>query len=814
MKIDLTDPLPQTSGAIHLKGLQADVAVVRDRWGIPHIRAHSTADAFFAQGFVHAQDRMWHMEWDRRRAYGRTAALIGLPGVDADRLARRFQIERAAKADWDLLNMETRAMLESYAAGVNAFLERTPVPSVEFKILDMRPEAWRVWDSLSVFKIRHVLMGVLYAKVWRFKLVLQLGPERAAALFPDYADGHPLIIPPDEIYHRAVEGAVGSGVELPTQQRLPSQHLLEKAAALLPSGDGSNNWVVDGTKTKSGKPLLAGDPHRAIDVPNVYYQNHLASDEWDVMGVSFPGVPAFPHLGHNERVAWAITHAGADYQDLYLERFDPNHLDRYEYKGTWQSVEVSEEQIRVRGGEPTTERVRRTQHGPIVEDSPWPNYRIAMRYTGFEPGKTFECFLLMMRARSVEELREAQREWVDPVQNLIMADALGERGNIGYQTRGRLPIRSEANGWLPVPGWSGEHEWQGYIPFDEMPHAMNPPSHFISTANNKIVGDDYPYFISADYAPGFRATRINELLKPLTNATVDDFVKIQADRLSVLARALVPLLLAACSETRFTRENGFLSRALDPLRSWDYRLEPDSVATTIYATTRDALMQLLLEPILGRETTRQMFSLPRAGATPSEPFFTLGRGGSTHAARLRSNLPDFIQTNDTRLFDAHPIPLPRAGEGWGAGWPAAMQAALRIAVSTLRAKLGDDMSTWQWSRLHTTAPIHPLSVLPEVGSRLNPPRVPYGGDGDTVQAAAYYPATGYRIAGTQCYRQIIDLGNFSNSRWVVPLGASGHPGSPHFADQVETWRNNQHIPMLYDWEEIKAASSEVLRLKR
>ena len=500
----MSAPLPPANGTLQLKGLLDKVTVLRDRWGIPHVHAQNTADAFFAQGFVHAEDRMWHMEWDRRRAYGRTAELIGQPGVEADRLARRMQIERAAQADWEILNAETRAMLEAYTAGVNAWLERTPVPSVEFETLGIRPDAWRVLDCLSVFKIRHVLMGLLHNKLWRLKVVLALGGKRAAELYPNYRADMPLIIPPDTIYHGKGERAVP---------------LLEEASRLLPGAGGSNNWVLDGTRTRSGKPLLAGDPHRPIDVPNVYYQNHLRSDEWDVVGVSFPGVPGFSHLGHNDRVAWAITHAGADYQDLYIERFDPHDANRYEHQGEWLQAETREERIQVKGGADVVETVRRTLHGPVIEDGPWEHHGLAFKFIGFEPGKQFECFLPMMRARTAEELREAQREWVDPAQNLIMADV---DGNIGYHTRGRVPIRSAYNGWLPVPGWSGAHEWTGYIPFDEMPRALNPDTHWIATANNKVVGDDYPYYLSSDPGMGYRYERIAELLRPMRDATADD----------------------------------------------------------------------------------------------------------------------------------------------------------------------------------------------------------------------------------------------------------------------------------------------------
>jgi penicillin amidase len=776
--MSFSDTLPQASGSLTLKGLQGEVTIMRDRWGIPHIRARSVADAFFAQGFVHAQDRLWHIHWDMRRAYGRTAELIGAAGVEPDRLMRRFQIERAAQADWALLNDETRAMVEAYTAGVNAFIERTPIPSVEFAVLGIRPEAWRPHDCLSVFKVRHVLMGVLYNKIWRMRVVQKVGVKRALELWEGYPTGAPTIVPPDALYYRA--GAAW----------YPS---LEQASLMLPSAGGSNNWVVDGTKTLSGKPLLAGDPHRAIDVPNVYYQNHLACDSFDVIGVSFPGVPAFPHLGHNSRVAWAITHAGADYQDLYIEKFDPDDASRYAYQGEWLAAEVSTERITVKGSADVIEHVRRTHHGPIIEEGPIANHAIAMRYTAFEPGKTFECFLPMARARTAHDLLEAQREWVDPAQNLIIADALGERGNIMYFTRGKLPIRtgnhSEANppasGWMPVPGWTGEHEWNGFIPFDELPRSVNPPTHFIATANNRIVDDRYPYYISCDTATPFRYARIAEVLRSATNLTADDFAKLQADRLSHFAREFAPLLLTLNPADEASQ------RALALLRDWDYCLEPNSVPAMIYAATRDALMRLVMEPILGEELIKEMFGI--------------GRGGPAHAGRIRAYLPRYIKTNDTRLLDPN--------DPQRASWQAALHTALKNALALLREKLGDDMSMWRYDALHRTTSVHPLSVLPAVGNRFDPPHTGYGGDGDTVQAASYAAALGFGVVGTQCYRQIIDLSDWSKSRWVVPLGASGHPDNPHYADQAPVWAANLHVPMLYDWQQIEEHAEARLVLK-
>jgi penicillin G amidase len=760
-----------------MTSLETGIYVIRDTWGIPHIRARSLSDAFFAQGFIHAQDRLWQMEWDRRRAAGRTAELIGKPGLEADRLARRLQIGRAAQADWEILNDETRAMVESYTAGVNAYIDRQRIPALEFETLGIEPARWQPWDCIGVFKIRHVFMGNFYDKLWRMRVALKVGIERAAELFFNYRDGLPLILPPGEIYRRTPDNPAAIGEPL------------RDALYALPTGGGSNSWVVDGTLTVSGKPMLASDPHRTIDVPNVYYQHHLACDAFDAIGVSIPGVPGFSHFGHTARVAWAITHAQLDSQDLYVERFDPHDASRYVYQGEWHRAETTEETISVKGEKDWVEQVRRTRHGVVIQDAPWKHHAIALRYTGFQPDKTFECFLPMLRAQSAEEFRQAQREWVDAAQNLIFADT---DGNIGYHTRGKLPIRSRANGWLPVPGWTGQSEWSGIVPFDEMPQAANPAAHYIATANHKIVDDTYPHYISVDFNSGFRARRIGEMLGAVSRATADDFAAMQADRLSVFAREFVPHLVSACDDPEFWRDQPAAAQAVRLLKDWDYRLEPASVGASIYAVSRDMLMRALMEPKLGKELGDEMFSL--------------ATGGSLFSARLRGYLPESISRKDPALL--------RSDESDIGSWAILLRAAVRDAVMTLTGILGPDIRQWEWGRLHITGPAHPLAVLPQIGGQFNPPRVSFGGDGDTVQVSGYYPALGYAVAVTQVYRQIIDLGDIAHARWVVPLGVSGHPNSPHYADQVTVWQKNQHIPMLYDWKEIEANAESQTAISR
>jgi penicillin G amidase len=765
---DLRAAVPEFTGTLRLQGLERPVHVARDRLGIPHIKAQSAHNAFLAQGFVHAQDRFWQMDYDRHRAYGRTAEYLGASALRQDHLLRRLQLEVSARADYHAVNPATRAMLDAYATGVNAFLQATTRLPVEYQLLDTTPAPWQPWDACAVFKVRHVFTGgVWQAKLWRARLLRHLGPELTAKLYADGSSAHPLIVRPDTDY-------LGPALNGPDALRTA-----ETCINLVPElDDGSNSWAVAGWRTASGRPLLAGDPHRALDTPNVFYQNHLACPAFDAVGLSFPGVPGFPHFGHNGPVAWCVTTAMADYQDLYIERFDTSQPRRYEFQGHWREAERRREVIQVRGGPAVETDVSVTHHGPVIIGDPAQGYALALCYTATAtPNAGFDALLPMLCATSMAEFEAALRPWVDPCNNVLIADV---HGQIGYRTRGQVPIRSRANAWLPVPGWTGEYEWQGVIPFEEMPCLRNPDIGFIVTANNRIVDAQYPHYLALRYEPGFRARRIRDRLHPLRRASNQDMTAIHADRVSLPARAFVAML------ARVQPTDTLSARAQALLQGWDGVMAPDSVAATVYAVCREQLMRAVMEPLLGRWARQAL-------------------GGGLYGAlmplsQLRERLLTMMQADDRTL-------LPD-----GQDWSSLMATALAQTVAWLRQELGDDPQTWQWARLHRTAPRHPLSAaFPDSAVLLNPPSVAMGGDGDTVQAATI--STGYSVGSTSVARFIFDLRDRQHSAWVVPLGASGHPGSPHYADQADAWAAMQLYPMPYDWSQVNAEAETRQRLE-
>ena len=766
-KRDLDAALPNVTIALTFSTLDDALTIYRDAYGIPHVRAATTHDAFFGQGFATAQDRLFQMDHDRRWAYGRWAEFAGESALEQDVLMRKFQLRRSVDADYRVVSPETRTMFDAYAKGVNAFIDSTNALPVEYALLEASPEPWTPQDCIAVFKARHVLMGHMEAKLWRAKMVATLEAKRAADLMPQYQKNGLLIVPPGEDY-------LGDNYDVLSEYVSGAEHIEWMADA----DSGSNNWAVHGSRTASGKPLVAGDPHRPLETPSVYYQNHIACNEFDAIGLSFPGFPAFPHFGHNARVAWCVTHAAADYQDLYIESFRPGSKMHYEFEGAWKHAETHTETIRVRGSQPVQIDVTSTHHGPIVVGDPAKGKAVSFKYTATErPNRGFDALRQQLMAQSVDEMDAAMAGWVDPCNNYVFADV---RGDMAYLTRGKIPVRSMANAWLPVPGWTGEHEWRGFIPFQEMPRVRNPRNGLIVTANNRQVGDDYPHYISIQYATEHRARRIYDRLAEMPCATVVDMADIHAERVSIPARAYIELL----RDVQVASERAAKARSI--LLEWDGRMDADAAAPTIFSAFRYCLDDAILRNVLG----------PLAAYAINVG----GRGAPHHIALLKAQIVRMAQDDDTSFLPP------------GADWNSAMAAALDDGIDYLAKRLGDDMGKWTWGAIHRTNRPHWLSNAHAWAAELAGPSMPLGGDGDTPLASSYSHADPFAITGTSVARYIYDLNDWDASRWIVPLGASGHLASPHFADQASIWANVEFIPMTYSWDKIEALAESTQAL--
>jgi penicillin amidase len=737
-------------------GLERPVEILRDELGVAHVRATSAADAFFGQGYACAQDRLWQMEHDRRRACGRWAEAVGETAVSRDVFMRRMGLARAAERDFAALGAEARAMLEAYARGVNACLAAAESLPAEYALTGLSPEPWLPWHSLAVYKLRHAFMGPLYRKLWRASLLRACGPELVAALRADATDGETLSVPPGSDSQEAL---------------LAAAELAPCAEALgaLESGDGaSNHWVVSGARSASGKPLLAGDPHRTLDLPNVYWPCHLASDSFGAIGLAFAGVPGLPHFGHNAHVAWSITHGMADDQDLFVERMRPEDLGDFERR---------RETVSVRGGAPVEVECFASPRGPIVLGGPEARAGIALAWTSLSaPDPTFGAFVLMLRAASTAELDGAFRDWVTPCNNVLSADV---HGSIRYRFRGRVPVRHAANRWAPVPGWRSEFAWRGAVPFAELPALADPPGGMLAAANNRPAAVPY---LGVDFLAAHRVRRILTRLESLERATADDMLAIHADDLSLAAPLFVRALDALAPSDARTRD------ALAELRRFDGHMRVESLGAALYAAFREQLT-LLAGEALGLLGGR-LESLGEVVPAPER------------LALLSAALPSLLAARWT------PAP-PRPAFDWK---ELAAQAFAR-ALAFLEARLGPQPSDWRYGGLHRSFSWHPLAVdWPEARKLRLPPSVPMAGDGDTVLCGQTVPGFGLRATTVSVARYVFDLGDWERSAWALPHGVSGDPASPHWSDQLLAWAELRLHPMRFAWREIESHATSRTRL--
>jgi len=644
---------------------------------------------------------------------------------------------------------------------------------LEFAILGFKPAPWTPLDSLVWGKLMcWDLSGNWETELLRAELVDKLGEEKVQELLPPYPDEGPFIIPSE------VRSYAGLSTDI-LDEYARVEALLNWGGA----GIGSNNWVVDGTKTTTGRPLLADDPHLGLGIPSIWYEMGLHGGGLDVVGASFPGVPLII-IGHNQRIAWGVTNVRPDVQDLYIEKIHPANPYQYEYQGQWKDMEVIQEEIKVKGrDEPVVVEVRLTHHGPIIndvveslKDSP---RVLAFRWTALEGGPLFQSVYMLNQARNWEEFREALRHWVVPAQNFVYADV---EGNIGYQTPGNIPIRAKGQGLVPVPGWTGEYEWTGYIPFDELPSAYNPPTHFIATANNKVVPDDYPYFISYEWSAPYRARRIVQLLTTRDKLSIQDFRQIQADTYSIPGEKLVPYLLDL--EPQGTLEE----QAMEQLRAWDFRNEIDRPGAAIF----EVFYLQLVENTFADELGEDLF----------EDY--LDRGEFHHMALERLmeqvNSPWFDDVNTAEVEGRDEI----------------VRRSFQEAIAYLSDRFGDTPSRWAWGQLHTMTFVHnPLgrSGIAPLEMLFNRGPVPARGSGYTVDAASFDETEPFAMTHGVSYRQIIDLSDWENSLFIHTTGQSGHPLHKHYADMIESWQAVEYHPMRFDRASIEADKEGVLVLR-
>ncbi|HEV7919164.1 MAG TPA: penicillin acylase family protein [Thermoanaerobaculia bacterium] len=765
---DLRKSLPR-NGTVSVDGLGASVSIRRDAHGVPYIDAKTDNDAFFAAGYVHAQDRLWQLELQRRMVNGRLSEVFGRTSLNNDIWLRTLGLQEAARQQWTRLTPQAQQSLTAYSAGINAFLAEKHELPAEFKLLGVTPEPWTVYDSLAWNQMFALTLGGNFREeISRFVAAQYLPQTKLAALYPGYPADAPLTVTTAERQAQSLLAVADLQQQLESRLKIGGKYV------------GSNGWVVSGKLTRDGQPILANDPHLALQMPSLWYALRMKGDRLDVAGMTLVGLPVVI-FGENGDVAWGGTNMMADQQDLYFERVNPQNPTQYEVAGRWEKFSTRSEEIQVRNEfpaflrgplKPVTVEVRSTRHGPVISDQ----FRVfdeavALRWTAYDnTGSSYEGFYRVNYARDWQTFNAAFADYVAPALNLLYSD---RQGNIGYVGVGRIPLRARGEGTLPVPGWNDDYGWTGSIPFAEMPRSFNPEKGFIINANNRITAPDYPYFISHGWAPETRAARIQELLRQKAadhKLTVADMEAIQGDVSNQPSRALVKVL--ATVGTRDDRQR----EAIRTLQQWNGDMDRNSVGAALYyAWTHHLREAIFADELQGpwnqRDKTRHIDSLDQQ-LTDDQL-----------AALLRHDPLSWCDDKQTADV-VEPCEM-------------AMSRSLRKSLRELEKTHGTNMARWTWGALHETryehTPFSQINTLRRVFER----RVPNGGAPNSVNvaSASFRDTEGYVQTFGAGFRQIISLGGHEQHLYMNSTGQSGNVMSAHYDDMVVPFRDVSFYPL-------------------
>ena len=745
--------VPRTSGEAGAP-IQADVQIVRDAAGIPHVLASDDEDLFFGYGYAMAQDRLWQLDYYRRRGLGRLAEVLGEGALESDRLVRTVGINRIAAGQVAMLPRTTLALLEALSAGINAVMEAShDLPPIEFDLLDYRPEPWSPLDTVAVMaEFRWYLTG-------RMQVIF----------LPELAKRH---LDDPELYRAFLTPEAGDESIVPPGSYTPDASGSEPVGEVVGDPDGwqgSNNWVVSGALSASNVPMVASDPHIAFGSPSCWYQARLSGGSFDVAGAGYCGVPGF-WFGRNRHVAWGLTNNICSQRDLYREKADGGSPGAFMYDGRWEPATELTETIEVKGGTPVTERVVLSRNGPLVDHlMPEPVRSmgpVSIRWLGADFSDETSCLLDAARADGCDGFREAIREWRVPTLSFGFADV---DGHIGYQAGGRIPIRSNWDrGYRP--GWEPEHQWRGLVPYDRMPRIEDPAEGWVRSANNRTAPEDFPYPLSGQWASGYRAKRVREMLEDGGDFDRDAFARMQSDVLSERAVEAVPSLLSLLEGSTDPR----VRHATELLASWDRRMEAESAGAALF----------------------EAFFLQWSSAVARRRF--PGEAAPLLAGALSGLAVALLAGDPHRWFGDEDV-------------AATAERALLEALDQLEERLGPDMGLWRWGELHRIAVPHLLEGRGDLGDLLSRGGQPVGGSGVTVCNTGFDP--NYLAGMGANFRLIVDLGESPPALWTVNAGGhSGNPGSRNYCDQLDTWLAGGHHRVPLDSSELEDAAADSLTL--
>ncbi|MDP7579044.1 MAG: penicillin acylase family protein [SAR202 cluster bacterium] len=729
------------------------VEIVRDDWGVPHIFASTDSDLFFGYGYSMAQDRLWQLDYFRRKAMGRLAEVLGSDGLKHDITARTVGINRIAHRQLEYMASPTRALLDNFSQGINAVItESSSNLPIEFDLLTYEPEPWTPLDTIAIWcEFQWYLTG---------RLPVIAIPELAKRTLCN-----------DELYNAFLTGEADEESIVPEGSYPPATSgpvSLGRSIGDLQEGAGSNNWVISGQKSTSGAPMVASDPHIAFGATSFWYETHLSGGSFNVTGAGYIGVPGII-FGRNDRVAWGVTNNICAQRDLYLEKTDASHPNAFLFNSTWHPIKTVTEHIQIKGENTVTKTVQFSSNGPVVNDLLPKECRndepVSFKWTGATESDEITSLLAQNRASNCNEFRNALRDWVTPTWSLVFAD---QDGHTGYQCTGRIPVKKEWDRAYRL-GWDPTHTWNGVIPFDDMPSLSDPREGWIRSANNRTAPDDFPYPLSGVWNSGYRALRIRQMLQSTEKHSREGFAQMQTDVLSMRAVESVPHLVSILSRSNDQR----IVEALSHIKAWDHQMTPNQVGASIFefffdhwsAAVASQRFEASVVPLI-------------AGAISGLAVSLL----SENSSNWFDNTEDLQNT---------------------------VLESLNTALDELEERLGENMSSWHWGALHKIQLDHYLSGRGDLGSLLNRNGGPVGGNGITVCNTGHDPNYLASIGAT--YRLVADLGESPSALWAVDAaGQSGHPGSKHYCDQVSEWTAGRHHRIPLKRSDLNAATTFTL----
>jgi len=785
-------PQPDHDDTITVQGLTDEVTIYRAEMGVPRIYASNDADAYFAQGYVTAQDRFWQMEWWRHQGQGRLAEIIGDAGVPFDEFIRTAGWNRMAEDSTAYMMEEEPEFYDimlAYSAGVNAYIgDKSPSEiSVNHTILGMVYDPWEIepWEPMDTISWGVVMSFVLADDVDRelayAEMIADLGEDIVFELRPEYPyDSRPVIAPTDEQSNALSAAAMDTAGDEAINWQNVNMDIIGSIPEILGHSEfvGSNNWVIGGEHTASGQPLLANDPHLAVQMPAIWYEVALHAPQQDVIGFSFAGVPGVV-IGHNEQIAWGVTNSGPDVLDLFIEKVNPDNPNQYEWMGEWQDMEIIDEVIKVNGGEDIHLPVRITRHGPVISDvQDDQDDVLAMRWAAQEPTRVMQAVVLLDHAQNYEEFRDALRYWDIPSQNFVYAD---QEGNIAYQMPGRVPSRKNGQGMFPVPGWTGEYEWEGWVDFDELPALFNPEKGYVVTANHAVVDEDYPYYIKRDWANGDRGFRIEQMIDEALSdgvVTMAEIELMQMDSMSMPAITYIPLI--APLESEFAN----VQVVIDDLADWTGQERRDSYEATLFELFYRELPHAILDDDIGAERVN----------TLSNAIFLHEIANDPNSAWWDNADTPEVETRDDIL----------------------LQTVEYAVVELSEVSQEDEPEESYWALYHhVTFASQPLgeSGINVIEKLVNRGPYPVDGGRGIVNANGWSADEFAAVNWHPSMRMIIDMADYDASVGVIPTGQSGHPGDSHYDDQIALWVNGDYIPFWWTETAVKEAAVAELKLQ-